>query len=154
MTLRERLNEALKDAMKARAQRRVSTIRLVLAAIKERDIAKRTEESREGITDEEILSLFAKLVRQREESAETYEKGGRPELAAAEREEVEIIHEFMPRQMSEAEVHAAAQQAIQDAGAAAVKDIGKVMALLKERHGGQMDFGKAGPVVKSLLMGG
>lgn len=151
MGLREQFNEALKVAMKARELRRVSTLRLVLAALKEKDIAGRTEESRAGIADEEILTLLAKMVRQREESAEVYQKGGRPELAAAEREEIAIIREFMPKQMSEEEAKAAARTVIAETGAASVKDMGKVMAALKERYAGQMDFAKAGALVKALL---
>lgn len=154
MGLRERLNDALKGAMKARAQRRVSTLRLVLAGLKERDIANRTEDSRAGIGDDEILSLLAKMIRQREESASTYDAGGRPELAAAEREEIAIIREFMPRQMDAAEMKQAAERAIAEAGAASMKDMGRVMALLKERHAGEMDFGQAGAVVKALLAPG
>lgn len=154
MGLREQFNDALKEAMKAREQKRVSTLRLVLAALKERDIAGRTEESRAGVSDEEILSLLAKMIRQREESAETYEKGGRPELAAGEREEIAIIRGFMPSQMSDDEVKAAAQSAIADTGAGSIKDMGRVMAALKERHAGRMDFGKAGTLVRSLLTGG
>jgi uncharacterized protein YqeY len=151
MVLREQLNEQLKEAMKSRAQRRVSTIRLVLAALKERDIANRSEESRAGITDEEILSLLAKMIRQREESASTYESGGRPELAAAEREEIAIIREFMPKQMSDDEVRHAAERAVAESGATSLKDMGRIMALLKKRHAGQLDFGKAGGIVKSIL---
>ncbi len=151
MGLRERLNDALKEAMKARTPRRVSTLRLVLAALKERDIANRSEESRAGIGEEEILTLLAKMIRQREESANAYDSGGRPELAAAEREEIAIIREFMPRQMDEAEMKKAAERTIAETGAASVKDMGRVMALLKERHAGEMDFGKAGAMVKTLL---
>ena len=154
MGLRERFNEAMKDAMKARQAKRVSTLRLVMAALKDRDIANRSEESRAGIGDDEILSLLAKMIKQREESAETYDKGGRPELAAGEREEIAIIREFMPRPLSDEEARAAAQGAIAETGAASVKDMGKVMAALKERYSGQMDFGKAGAMVKSLLSGG
>jgi uncharacterized protein YqeY len=153
MGLRERLNDALKEAMKARAQRRVSTVRLMLAALKERDIANRSEESRAAISDEEILTLLAKMIRQREESAGAYDSGGRPELAAAEREEIAIIREFMPRQMDDAETKLATERAIAETGAQSVKDMGRVMALLKERHAGEMDFGKAGAVVKTLLGG-
>jgi len=151
MTLRDRLNENLKEAMKARDQRRVSTLRLVLAALKERDIANRTEESRVGIGDDDILALLAKMIRQREESASVYESGGRPELAAAEREEIAIIREFQPRQMSEGEMHTAAKTAIAETGAGAPKDMGRVMAALKQRYAGQMDFGRAGGIVKDLL---
>jgi hypothetical protein len=153
MTLRDGLNEALKQAMKARDQKRVSTLRLVLAALKERDIANRTEESRAGISDDEILSLLAKMIKQREESAETYDKGGRPELAAGEREEIVIIREFMPKQMDEEEVKEAVAKTIAETGAISMKDMGRVMAALKERYAGQMDFGKAGAVVKTQLTG-
>jgi uncharacterized protein YqeY len=153
MALRERFTEALKEAMKARAQRRVSTLRLVLAALKDRDIANRSEESREGIGDDEILSLLAKMIKQREESAETYEKGGRPELAAAEREEIVIIREFMPQQLGEEETKAVIAGVMAETGAGSMKDMGKVMAALKERYAGRMDFAKAGGAVKALLAG-
>lgn len=151
MTLRGRFNDALKEAMKARDQKRVSTLRMVLAALKERDIAQRTEENREGVPDEEILSLLAKMIRQREESATAFESGGRPELAAAEREEITIIREFQPRQMTAEEVSAAARAVVTELGASSLKDMGQVMAALKERYAGQMDFGKAGGTVKELL---
>jgi uncharacterized protein YqeY len=154
MGLRDKFNDALKEAMKAREQKRVSTLRLVNAAIKDRDIAGRTEDSREGVADDEILTLLAKMIRQREESAETYEKGGRPELAAGEREEIAIIREFMPKQMNDDEAKEAAKAVIAELGAASVKDMGKVMAALKERYAGQMDFGKAGAMVRALLTGG
>jgi uncharacterized protein YqeY len=154
MTLRERFTDSLKEAMKAREARRVSTLRLVLSALKDRDIANRREESREVVSDDEILSLLAKMIKQREESAETYEKGGRPELAAAEREEIVIIREFMPKQLGDEEAKAAVQSVIAEVGAASMKDMGKVMAALKERYAGQMDFGKAGGVVKALLASG
>src|SRR5580704_6807610 len=130
MGLRERLSDAVKEAMKARQQKRLSTLRLVTAALKDRDIAARTEESRAGVSDDEILSLLAKMIKQREESAETYEKGGRPELAAAEREEIVIIREFMPLQMGDEDVKVAAQSAIAETGAASMKDMGRVMAAL------------------------
>ena len=154
MGLREKFNDALKEAMKAREQKRVSTLRLVLAALKERDIANRTEESRAGVSDDEILSLLAKMIKQREESADTYEKGGRPELAASEREEIVIIRGFMPKQMGDDEVSQAVRSVITELGAASMKDMGKVMAALKERYAGQMDFAKAGGAVKSLLSSG
>jgi uncharacterized protein len=153
MGLRERLSDAVKEAMKAREQKRLSTLRLVAAALKDRDIANRTEDSREGISDDEILSLLAKMIKQREESAETYDRGGRPELAAGEREEIGIIREFMPKQMTDDDVKAAVRSIIAETGAASMKDMGKVMAALKERFAGQMDFGKAGGVVKALLAG-
>jgi uncharacterized protein YqeY len=153
MSLRERFNTELKEAMKAKDQKRVSTLRLVLAALKDRDIANRTEESREGVSDDEILTLLAKMVKQREESAEAYVGGGRPELAQAEREEIEIIRSFMPKQMDEAEAKAAIAKIISETGAASMKDMGKVMAALKERYAGQMDFSKASAAVKGLLSG-
>src|SRR5215469_18200583 len=116
MSLRVQFGEALKNAMRARDQKRVSTLRLVLAAVKDRDIAGRSESSREGIGDEEILSLLAKLIKQREESATAFEAGGRPELAASEREEIAIIREFQPAQMSESETQSAAAVAIAETG--------------------------------------
>ena len=153
MGLRETLNDQMKTAMKAADKRRVATLRLVLAALKDRDIANRTEDSRDLLGDDEILSLMAKMIKQREESAETYDKGNRPELAAGEREEIVIIREFMPKQMDEAEAKAAAQKVIAELGAGSMKDMGKVMAALKERFAGQMDFAKASGLVKGLLSG-
>ncbi len=151
MGLREQINEAMKEAMKAKEQRRLSTLRLVLAAIKDRDIANRTEESRAGIGDDEILLLLGKMIKQREESAVSYENGGRPELAAAEREEIAIIQSYLPKQMGAAEVEAAAKAVIAELGAASMKDMGKVIAALKERYAGQMDFAAASATVKGLL---
>ena len=153
MGLREQFNDALKAAMKAREPRRVSTLRLVLAALKDRDIAGRTAESRAGVSDDEILSLLAKMIKQREESAAIYEQGGRPELAASEREEIAIIWEFMPQQMSAEDAKQAMQTVIAELGAASMKDMGKVMAALKERYAGQMDFAQASGAVKALLSG-
>jgi hypothetical protein len=153
MGLRETLTDQMKTAMKAADKKRVATLRLVLAALKDRDIANRTEESRDLLGDDEILSLMAKMIKQREESAETYDKGNRPELAAGEREEIVIIREFMPKQMDEAEARAAAQKVIAEVGAGSMKDMGKVMAALKERFAGQMDFAKASGLVKGLLSG-
>ena len=149
--LRARLNDSLKEAMKAKDQRRVSTLRMVLAALKDRDIAARTEDSREGVPDDEVLQMLTKMVKQRRDSIAAFEQGGRPELAAAEAAEIAIIEEFLPQQMDEAEVRAAAAAAIAETGAASAKDMGKVMAILKERHAGQMDFARASGVVKSLL---
>jgi uncharacterized protein len=151
MDLRERLNERLKEAMRAREQKRVSTLRMVLAALKDKDIAARTETSRESVPVEEVLSLLAKMIKQREESAAAFDSGGRPELAAAEREEIAIIREFMPQQMSVEESRAAAQGLIAELAASSMKDMGKVMAALKERYAGQMDFAKASATVKELL---
>ncbi|HLY05749.1 MAG TPA: GatB/YqeY domain-containing protein [Rhizomicrobium sp.] len=151
MNLRERFGEALKTAMRARDQKRVSTLRLVLAAVKERDIANRSEASREGISDDDILSLLAKMIKQREESIAAFEAGGRPELAASEREEIAIIRAFQPAQMSESDTQSAAAAAIAEVGANAPRDMGKVMAVLKARYAGRMDFAKASAVVKDLL---
>jgi uncharacterized protein YqeY len=151
MGLREQFNDSLKEAMKAKEQKRVSTLRLVLAALKERDIANRSEESRAGISDDEILGLLAKMVKQREDSITAYEAGGRPELAKAEREEIDIIQGYMPKQMSADEMKAAIAKVISETGAAQMKDMGKVMGALKERYAGQMDFGKASAAVKEAL---
>ena len=151
MGLRDQFNDQLKEAMKAKAPKRVSTLRMILAAVKDRDIAARSENSREGISDGDILSLLAKMIKQREESAATYESGNRPELAAGEREEIEIIREFMPRQMSDEETRKAAQEAIDELGAGSLKDMGKIMGALKSRYSGQMDFAVAGAAVKELL---
>ncbi|MBV8801342.1 MAG: GatB/YqeY domain-containing protein [Alphaproteobacteria bacterium] len=151
MSLRERFNDQLKEAMRAKDQKRVSTLRMVLAALKDKDIAARTETSREGVPDEEVLALLAKMIKQREESAAAFESGGRPELAGNERAEIGIIREFMPKQMSPDEARAAAQAVMAEVGANSMKDMGKVMAALKERYAGQMDFSKTGAVVKELL---
>ena len=153
MGLRDSFNSALKEAMKAKDQCRVGTLRMILAGVKDRDIAARTETSRDGVADDEVLSLLAKMIKQREESAETYDKGGRPELAAQEREEIAIIRDFMPKQMEAAEAEAAIAAVIGELGAASMKDMGKVMAALKERYAGQMDFAKASGTVKGLLSG-
>ena len=151
MSLRDQFHQALKDAMRARDQKRVSTLRLMLAALKDRDIANRSEESREGIGDDEILLLLAKMIKQREESAAAFDAGGRPELAASEREEITIIREFQPAQMGADEIHRASEAAIAEAAANAPKDMGKVMAVLKARYAGRMDFSQAAVLVKNLL---
>jgi hypothetical protein len=149
--LREQFNEQMKEAMKAKDQRRLSTLRMILAAVKDKDIAARTETSRAGISDDDVLGLLGKMIKQREESAEAFDKGGRPEMAANEREEVEIIRSFMPKQMSPEESRTAIQKVIGDTGATSMKDMGKIMAALKELHAGQMDFGRASGTVKDLL---
>jgi uncharacterized protein YqeY len=151
MGLREQFNEQIKEAMKAKDSRRLSTLRMVTAALKDRDIAARTETSRDLLGDDEILQLLAKMIKQREESATAYDTGNRPELAAQEREEIAIIRSFMPKQMSAEETAAAARAVIAEVGAAAMKDMGKVMAAMKERYAGQMDFAKASATVKELL---
>jgi len=150
--LREQIDTALKGAMKARDDKlRVSTLRLINAAIKDRDIAARAGDNCNGVTDEEILSILAKMVKQREDSADAYEKGARPDLAEQEQAEIAVIREFMPRQMSEEEIDAAVKDVLAEIGASGLKDMGKSMALLKERHQGAMDFGRAGAVMKKAL---
>ncbi|HEY2071028.1 MAG TPA: GatB/YqeY domain-containing protein [Rhizomicrobium sp.] len=151
MALREQFNEQLKEAMKAKDNRRVSTLRMVLAALKDKDIAARTETNREGISDDDVLGLLAKMIKQREESATAFRTGNRPELAQAEEEEVAIIRAFMPKQMDADEARSAIQSVIAEVGAASMKDMGKVMAALKERYAGQMDFAKASGTTKELL---
>lgn len=148
--MREKLMDALKVAMKAKESAKISTIRMVQAAIKDLEIANRTKPNPET-TDADIALLLAKLVKQREESAKIYDEGDRPELAAKEREEIAIIAEFMPKQLSEEEAVAAIKAVIAETGAASMKDMGKVMAVLRERFPGQMDFGKASGQIKSLL---
>jgi uncharacterized protein YqeY len=152
--LRNRLSEALKEAMKAKEARRVSTLRLILAAIKDRDIQARSDGVTDGVPDEDILAVLQKMIKQRRESIEHYEAGGRLELAQQEQDEIEIIQQYLPKQLTEAETEAAAREAIAAVEASGIKDMGRVMARLKERHSGEMDFGKAGPVVKRLLTGG
>lgn len=150
--LREKIDSALKTAMKAGDEKlRVSTLRLINAAIKDRDIAARSEDRTEGVSDDEILAILTKMVKQREESAETYEKGGRPDLAEQERAEIAVIRDFLPRQLSEAEVEQAVETVIAECGAASLKDMGKCMGLLKERYAGAMDFGRAGAMMKKAL---
>ena len=146
MGLRQRFTEEMKSAMKAKEARRLSTIRLILAAIQQQDIATKSD-----ISDDEVLTVLARMIKQREESAATYDTGGRPELAQAERDEITIIREFMPKQMSADESREAVKAAIAAIGAASMKDMGKVMAALKERYTGQMDFAKASALVKELL---
>lgn len=149
--LRTDLNEALKTAMKTRDLRAVSTIRLILAALKDRDIAARPKGVTEGISEEEIVEMLHKMVRQRRESIELYEKGGRLELAQQEQEEIGIIERYLPKQMSEAEMAEAVAAAIGETGASSIKDMGKIMGLLKQRFAGRMDFAKAGQLVKQKL---
>ncbi|MDP6709227.1 MAG: GatB/YqeY domain-containing protein [Alphaproteobacteria bacterium] len=149
--LRARLDEALKAAIKAKEPRRVSTLRLILAAIKDRDIAARPEGNRDGVDEAEIHAILQKMVKQRHESIGLYEAGGRVELAAQEAEEIEIIHEFLPQQLGEAEIAAAAEEVVAELGATGLKDMGRTMAALKERYTGRMDFAKASATVKRLL---
>jgi uncharacterized protein YqeY len=141
----------MKEAMKAKDARRLATVRMILAALKDRDIAARSEDSRDLVPDDDILTLLAKMVKQREESAAVYDQGGRPELAENERAEIAVIREFMPKQMDEADAKAAIAAVVAELGATSVKDMGKVMGALKERYAGQMDFGKASGQVKEAL---
>jgi uncharacterized protein len=151
MSLRAQLNDAMKEAMKAKDAKRLATVRLMLAALKDRDIAARRETNRELLGDDEILTLLAKMIKQREESATAFDTGNRPELAAGEREEIAIIRSFMPAQMDEAAMKDAVQKVIAEVGAGSIKDMGKVMAVLKERYAGQMDFSKASAATKEAL---
>ena len=148
--MREAVNEALKAAMRSRDAARVSTLRMISAAFKDRDILARGQGGGSA-SDEELVSTLAKMVRQREESAAAFEGGGRPELAAKERAEIEVIRGFMPKQMNEVEVEAAVAAAIAEAGAASMRDMGKVIAILKGRYAGTMDFGRASAIVKARL---
>ncbi|OBZ93310.1 glutamyl-tRNA amidotransferase [Pararhizobium polonicum] len=148
--MRDQLAAALKDAMKSKDAARLSTVRLVQAEIKTRDIANRGAGKGEA-SDDEILQILAKMVKQREESAKIYEDNARPELATKERAEIVVVQGFMPKQLSEADVRANVASAIAEVGASGPKDMGKVMAVLKERYAGQMDFSKASAVLKELL---
>ena len=150
--LRDHVSEALKQAMKARDQRRTGALRLIQAAFKERDIEARGA-GKPQAGEDELLQTLAKMIRQREESIRLYEQGGRPELAEQEQAEIEVIRDFMPQPLSEAETREAIEAAVRETGAASVKDMGKVMALLKERHAGRLDFGKASGLVKGRLQG-
>jgi len=151
--LRDDINNAVKDAMRAKDERKLSTLRMVNSTIKNADIEARGE-GKPPLGDEDLLRVLQKMIKQRQEAIELYEKGARAELAAQEREEIAIIQAYLPKQMSEADVKAAISSAITETGAAGMKDMGKVMAALKERHAGTMDFGKASGLVKGLLSGG
>jgi uncharacterized protein YqeY len=150
--LRNNINESVKAAMKAQDKPRLGTLRLMNAAIKNADIE--AERAGKSLAEDDLLGLLQKMIKQRQESVDIYEKGGRKELADQERGEIEVIKGFLPQQMSEAEAKAAIAAVIKDTGAAGMKDMGKVMAALKERHAGTMDFGKASGLVKGLLSGG
>lgn len=148
--LRDQLNEALKRAMKDQDRRRTATLRLINAAVKDRDIAARTG-GKDSVGDDEIRQLLSKMIRQREESAVVYAEAGRTELAEQEREEIEIIKDFMPRQLSVDEVRSVCEEVVKDIGAAGLRDMGRCMATIKERYPGQIDFGQASTVVKGML---
>lgn len=149
--LRARLNESLKAALKAKEDRAVSTLRLILAALKDRDIAGRTQGMPDGIPDADILQMLGSMIKQRRESISMYEQGGRLELAEREREEIAIIETYLPKQMGEAEVTAAVGAVITELDAKGLKDMGRVMAALRETYAGQMDFAKASLLVKQRL---
>lgn len=151
--LRDQLNEALKEAMRARDMGAVGTIRLILAKLKEVDIAQRTEANREGVGDDRILSMLQGMIKQRNESIQLYEKGNRADLADKEKAEIVVIQRFLPKQMDDAAVEAAVKDAVASAGAKSIKDMGGVMAALKAKYAGQMDFAKASAVVKKTLAG-
>ena len=151
--LRNELNDALKTAMKAKDERTTSTLRMVLAGIKDKDIAARPKGITDGIPDDEIRSLMQNMVRQRRDSIAMYEKGGRADLVEKENGEIAVIERFLPRQMSAAEVEAAVKAAIAETGAASLKDMGKVMGALKQKYAGQMDMSQVGPLVKTQFGG-
>jgi uncharacterized protein len=149
--LREAFSERLKEAMRAKDARTVSAVRLILAAVKERDVAARGGGNPEGVADSEIQRLLQGMIKQRRESAALYRQGNRPELAGQEEAEIVVIESFLPRQMGDNEIEASVRAAIADTGAAGVRDMGRVMAALRERHAGVIDMAKAGAVVKQLL---
>jgi uncharacterized protein len=150
--IRTELNEALKVSMKAQEKRAVSTIRLILAALKDRDICARADGNADGVPDGEVLTLLQTMVKQRTESIRLYEEGGRLELAEQERDEIEVIRRFMPRPLDGNELDSAVQDAIREIGARDMKDMGKTMALLKQRYPGRMDFSKASGMVRQTLV--
>lgn len=151
MDMRERVNVALKQAMRDKAVDRLSTLRLINAAIKDRDIAARGDGDSTGVGDAEVLAILSKMSKQRMESVRAYEEGGRLDLAERERAEIGVIEEFLPRQLSEAEIDKAVTDAIAETGATSIRDMGKVMGALKGKYTGQMDFGAVGPMIKTRL---
>lgn len=151
--LRDRITEALKTAMREKDQAALSAARLIQAALKDRDIAARSKGNMDGIPDDEILSMLQSMIKQRRDSIDMYEKGGRPELAEKEAKEIEIIEGFLPEQMDDDAMGAAIDEVIREFEASSMKDMGRVMGALKERHAGSMDFGKASGLVKTKLSG-
>ena len=149
--MREIINTAVKDAMRSKDKLRLSTLRLVNAAIKDKDIALRTEDRPDGVSSSEILQILGKMVKQRQESAKAYEEGGRLELAEQELSEIKIIEEFLPRQLSDDEVSKVIKDTIALVGASSIRDMGKVMSSLKTQYTGQLDFGKVGAMIKKIL---
>ncbi len=151
MDLRTKITEGIKTAMRERDALRLSTLRLINAAVKDQDIEARAKDNHDGVSDSEVLAILAKMVKQRHESARVYEEGGRLDLAEKELAEITVIEEFLPRQLTDAEVNEAVDQAITELGATSIRDMGRVMGVLKGRHAGQMDFGAVGPMVKNRL---
>lgn len=151
MSLRERITNSLKGAMREKDAARLSTLRLINAAIKDQDIAARGAGKTEGVDEGEILAILSKMVKQRVDSANVYEEGGRLELAEKERAEIKVIEGFLPRQLSETEIAAAIDAAIDQTGASSIRDMGRVMGALKAAYAGQMDFGAAGALIKERL---
>ncbi|MDX5381420.1 MAG: GatB/YqeY domain-containing protein [Rhodobacterales bacterium] len=151
MDMRDRVNAALKQAMKDKAADRLSTLRLINAAIKDRDIAARGDTDSTGVGDAEVLAILGKMSKQRMESVRAYEEGGRVDLAERERAEIAVIEEFLPRQLTAAEIEDAVSEAIATTGASSIRDMGKVMGELKGKYTGQMDFGAVGPMIKARL---
>ena len=149
--MRSELNANLKEAIKSQEKRRVATLRLINAAIKDRDIAVRSEENTQGVSDAEIISILSNMVKQRKQSIIQYEEGGRVELAEREREEIKIIQEFLPNQLTDEEIHIEISKIIKANEQLTIKDMGKIMGELKEKFSGRMDFGKASGIVKALL---
>ena len=152
MELRARVTAAVKQAMKDKAAARLSTLRLINAAIKDRDIAARSEGQENGVDDTEVLAILGKMVKQRRESVRTYEEGGRLDLAEREEAEIGVIEEFLPRALTDDEIEAAVDEAVSEIGADSIRDMGRVMGALKAKYTGQMDFGAVGPMVKARLM--
>jgi uncharacterized protein len=151
MSLRDRLASELKQATRSRDALRLSTLRLINATIKDREIARRADDEAQELADADIVAIIGRMVKQRQESARAFEEGGRMELAERERAEIGILEEFLPRQMTEDEIRGAIEAEISATEAASIRDMGRVMAGLKERYAGQMDFGKVGPLVRQRL---
>ncbi|MBO6882704.1 MAG: GatB/YqeY domain-containing protein [Marivita sp.] len=151
MDLRTRLNTSVKQAMRDKDSARLSTLRLINAAIKDRDIAARGEGNEDGVGDDEVLGILGKMVKQRKDTAKTYEEGGRLDLAERELSEIGVIEEFLPRKLSDDEVTAAVDAAVAETGASSIRDMGRVMGALKSKYTGQMDFGAVGGMVKDRL---
>ena len=151
MSLREKINEQFNIALKSKNKTLISTLRLILAAIKERDIANRTGKNQEVVKDEEIIKVLKKMKKQRQESAELYKKGDRQELFKAEEEEIKIIDSFLPKQLSEEETVKICKETIQSLGASSIKDMGKIMGSLKQKYSASIDFSKVNTIVKDLL---